>query len=224
MVKIGIEEYVDKYYLKGSTVEETMINFFEHIYENPNNRVHAGYRNELISAASIVVNGLSTIKKPQRLYVAMAKSFERRNDCIFTRTVARALSRTYGLSVKRGFEKYVLFETRKLKNDFTKSLVSKYLPKEDIIKLLKKQNSFLAQNIASLTYNRFDAKERAELEKFSSFKMGRSLYKMGQRNLSHLVPDNLNSATKKDAPLKGISGKRGQRKREMKRKTKHLKH
>jgi hypothetical protein len=124
----------------GRTVEETLNIVLESLRKQPENRAVKKFRGELISSCAVALNGLGRVKDPVRLFKNLTLAFERREECIYTRTVGNAFNRLYSDAVKRGRKEEVFSIWKNLKNPLTKAYAGKHVPVAELKKFLNHEN------------------------------------------------------------------------------------
>ncbi|MEK6973615.1 MAG: HEAT repeat domain-containing protein [archaeon] len=136
-----LRKYLDNRNLPLSkSVEDTLNTVLEDLAKQPENMKDGLFRPELISSCAVALNGLSRIKDPVRLFRNLGLVFEKRAECIYTRTVANAFNRLYLDAVKQKKGKEVLGVWLGFENPLTKAYASKYVPIKELKVLLSHPN------------------------------------------------------------------------------------
>jgi hypothetical protein len=242
MYKYFVMEDINKYIKenglsKQKTVEETMIVVLEHLSNNKRNSMNVAYKSELISSASVILNGITKFKNPLKVYELLGRAMDKRGFCAFPNTVTNAFGRTYQEAVKKGQEKEALNVWKSFNNRLVKASAARFVPIEEFIELLRKSNGmcqffmsrhFKFRNDIGLTdiirvmnsNARMDGKElncaKAILKHKDASKE--------QKELARFVvlsSGNIKKGQNK-SNLKGIRGKRKERTEIMKKRTRSL--
>lgn len=161
-----LENYLTENELKkGSTVEETINTILESLMHDPRNSSDVKYRSELIESCSVILNGMSRIKDPVRLYKNLALAFERRGFCIYKDPVKNSFSRLMREIVKQNrlseFEDFYF----KLSNINTKKILVLQLPKSFFIRILQtEKDPLILGNAAYFLVSRQDFSKKSVLD------------------------------------------------------------
>jgi hypothetical protein len=210
-----LKKYVESNGLPlGKTVEETLNTVLESLRKQPENIAVGKFRAELISSCSVALNGLGRIEDPVKLFKNLTLAFEKRVYCIYTQTVGNAFNRLYSDAVKRGRKEEIFSVWKKLRNPSTKAHSGKHVPVEELKKLFTNKD-YAVRLISAGTFVQRKDTTPDDIQKLLN-------HKNKYVRLGATIALAKRNSSPEPRSLQKISGKRGQRKREMNRRTSEL--
>lgn len=221
---------------KQKTVEETITLVLEHLSKNKRNSMNVSYKSELITSASVLLNGITKFKNPLRVYESFGRAMDRRCFCAFPSTVVNAFARAYQEAAKQGKEKKALSIWKSFDNKLVKSSAARFVPREDFLSFLRTSNG-ACQRIMSKHF-----KFRNDIGVFDIERVLNNNFKNAEKNINcakailrhknsskeqkenaqRIIENNKMIKKRVIAPLKYIHGKRKQRTEIMNMRTRNL--